>query len=297
MSGVRVYSFREGDRSEYLANYLLSGLGLVTPVPRPEDIGFDFYCQLADQEKGNLTFGYPFIVQVKSDSTKTILFGETKFEDWKRENVEWLFRLEIPIFFAFIEKSTMKMLIYNCSPFAYEFFAEKLPSVIEFRRRETVTDEEANKPIQEELPNWKENENGDGKKHIVDLGNPLISVTNEDIYNDTILKKKKNLLRNVIQIKQQNLIYKKLRLAYINWVLKIKTDESIVTAWAHFLGSDPSILGVMYNSLSHGLISLGMNLKHQNEIELLASLKPLLKKIPTEQIPPLIKTNYSDLFE
>lgn len=39
MSGIRLYSFSEGDRSEYLANYLLSGLGLVTvdighPVPK-----------------------------------------------------------------------------------------------------------------------------------------------------------------------------------------------------------------------------------------------------------------------
>jgi len=89
MSGTRLYNFREGDRSEYLANYLLSGLGLVTVVPRQEDIGFDFYCQLADQEKGNLTFGYPFIVQIKSNSQDEIIYGDTSQDKWKKENIEW----------------------------------------------------------------------------------------------------------------------------------------------------------------------------------------------------------------
>lgn len=39
-TGTRFHNFREGDRSEYLAVYLLSRLGLVTQVPRQEDIGF-----------------------------------------------------------------------------------------------------------------------------------------------------------------------------------------------------------------------------------------------------------------
>ncbi len=297
MSGVRLYSFREGDRSEYLANYLLSGLGLVTPVPRQEDIGFDFYCQLADQEKGSLTFGYPFIVQVKSENTHSIFFGNTKIEDWKKEDIEWLFRLEIPIFFAFIDKSAMKMLIYNCSPLAFDYYVEKTPSVLEFKRRIPVADTEANKPILEGLPNWTQLDKGDGNKHIIDLGNPLITITNEDIFDEAILKKKKSILRNVVLLKQQNIIYKKLNLPYINWVLKSNTNESIITAWAHFISGDTNILNILFNSLSHGFISLAMNLKQQNEIDLLNSLKPFLKKIPVDQIPQLIKTNYPEFFE
>ncbi len=72
MSGTRSHNLREGDRSEYFAQVLHSGLGLCTPIPRQEDIGFDFVCNLSDQESGILTFGHPYIVSVKSASSAEI---------------------------------------------------------------------------------------------------------------------------------------------------------------------------------------------------------------------------------
>src|SRR3954452_11427379 len=72
MSGVRSYSFSEGDRSEYLAQFLLSALGLCTFIPRQEDIGFDFSCSVADQQQGTLTFGYPYLISIKSLSHPAI---------------------------------------------------------------------------------------------------------------------------------------------------------------------------------------------------------------------------------
>ncbi|NIP97713.1 MAG: hypothetical protein GWO24_31475, partial [Akkermansiaceae bacterium] len=64
MSGKQVFNWREGDRNEYLAEFLLSAVGLVTPVPRQGDVGVDLFCSLVDQEKGATTFGYPFLVQL-----------------------------------------------------------------------------------------------------------------------------------------------------------------------------------------------------------------------------------------
>jgi hypothetical protein len=295
MSGLRVYNFREGDRSEYLANYLLSGLGLVTPVPRQEDIGFDFYCQLADQEQGNLTFGFPFIVQVKSENETFIKYGELDKTKWKPEQVKWIFRLQQPIFFAFIEKNTMKMSIYNCSPLAFDYYTDKIPSVIEFKKRIVASSNEIGRPYTEDIANW-DSDKGDGKKHIVDLGNPIITITNDDIYDKEILKKKKSLLRLVIEIKQQNILYKTLGLPYLNWVLKIKTDESIQVAWSYFDTTNPNILPHLYKSLTHSLISLALNLKSNNEQDLLNSLKPILKKLPTDRIPNEAKLSNPEFF-
>lgn len=72
-SPTKLHNPREGDRSEYLAVYLLSRLGLVTQVPRQEDIGIDLFCSLADQESGTLTFGHQFAVSVKSASLPQII--------------------------------------------------------------------------------------------------------------------------------------------------------------------------------------------------------------------------------
>lgn len=297
MSGIRLYSFREGDRSEYLANYLLSGLGLVTVVPRQEDIGFDFYCQLADQEKGNLTFGYPFIVQVKSDSTDSIKHGKEKFEDWKWEHIEWLFRLELPLLIGIVNKKEMTIDIYNCSTLRFLFVENPKPSVIEFKTSNVSAETEIGRPQSVELDNWQEGEKGDGKKYTIDLGNPLVSITNEDIYNHDVLAHKKNILRNIIVMEQQNILYRKLTLPHFHWTLKIDSNKGFQAAWYYGTSSDPNVLSNHYRTLGPGLISLAINLRENKQEELLEQLIPILKEIPNDVVPKGIKDKNPDFFD
>jgi hypothetical protein len=70
---VRSYSFREGDRSEYLAQFLLSALGLCSPISRQEDVGYDFSGSIANQESGLISFGYPYLISIKSQSRRKIV--------------------------------------------------------------------------------------------------------------------------------------------------------------------------------------------------------------------------------
>jgi hypothetical protein len=44
MSGLRLGSFRSGDRSEYLAAYALSRVAFVNQIPRQEDFGIVDFC-------------------------------------------------------------------------------------------------------------------------------------------------------------------------------------------------------------------------------------------------------------
>jgi hypothetical protein len=44
MPGLLLDSFYQGNRSEYLAQYILSALGVAVKVPHEEDIGVDFNC-------------------------------------------------------------------------------------------------------------------------------------------------------------------------------------------------------------------------------------------------------------
>ena len=99
MSGVRSFSFREGDRSEYLAQFFLSAMGLCTAIPRQEDIGFDFSCSVADQEAGVLTFGYPYLISIKSISSPSIEIDPTAtaIQANDRRHVSWLFRQDQPV--------------------------------------------------------------------------------------------------------------------------------------------------------------------------------------------------------
>src|SRR5258706_12115201 len=104
------YSFREGNRSELLADYLLSSIGITTPIRRQDDIGFDFYCHLVnDDDNKYLTFGFPFIIQIKSNSLTSILYGDKNPDHWRIEKISWLFRNEIPFFIGIVDKQNISI--------------------------------------------------------------------------------------------------------------------------------------------------------------------------------------------
>ena len=50
-SGRRFAAFHEGDRSEYLATFVLSSFAAVSPVPRQEYYGLDLICSLTRREE------------------------------------------------------------------------------------------------------------------------------------------------------------------------------------------------------------------------------------------------------
>jgi len=72
MPGARSRPFRLGDRSEQLVEFLLSAFAFTTPVPRPEDIGFDFFCSLISREDQLLRAGPFFTVQAKSNADEVV---------------------------------------------------------------------------------------------------------------------------------------------------------------------------------------------------------------------------------
>lgn len=66
MVGRRSSGLHEGDRSEYLATFMLSSVAAVTPIPRQEDYGLDLICSLTRREANSLFVEQGFGVQVKS---------------------------------------------------------------------------------------------------------------------------------------------------------------------------------------------------------------------------------------
>ena len=75
MPGGRARSFRLGDRSELLVEYLLAGIAFTTRVPRQEDIGIDFMCSLitGSHAASLLKPGPSFSVQAKS-TTEAVVY-------------------------------------------------------------------------------------------------------------------------------------------------------------------------------------------------------------------------------
>lgn len=94
--GVITFNYREGFRSEYLADYVFSAFGPSLPIAREDDYGVDMICNMAYQEGKLMRVEATYGVQVKSQDTAFKYIG--------KQAVNWLFSLEFPLFFVEISK-------------------------------------------------------------------------------------------------------------------------------------------------------------------------------------------------
>lgn len=294
MSG-RLSNFREGDRSEYLATFLLSGIGLVTPVPRQEDIGIDFYCTLADQETGFLTFGFPFGVQVKSASQSDVVFGDLKNGRWPSHDIRWLFQRELPFFIAFVDKAKIKLDLFNTSALWFIIWESPDCSRIVLKPRADRNDNsDVGRPAKTELTEWPAN-SGDGYTYAVDLGQPVVSLQYSDFEDNDKLKKIKSVLRAAIYYEQRNFIYHKLRLPHFEWILRSRSNESFDAAW-FYTTTNVDISDDLIVNLAPMIISLAMNWEQQGRTDDLALLRPLIALIPADMIYAELRSSFPNSF-
>ena len=105
MPGARYQPFRLGDRSELLAELLLSAFAFTTRVPRQEDIGFDLFCSLITREGKLLKAGPFFAVQAKS-STDPLTFS-------KDHEIAWLTGQENPLLLCVVDRPKLAMDVYS----------------------------------------------------------------------------------------------------------------------------------------------------------------------------------------
>lgn len=289
-------NFRQGDRSELLADYLLSGIGITTPIRRQDDTGFDFYCSISDQEKGVLTFGFPYIIQIKSKTSNNIItYGTENQKEWASHQVEWLFRNELPLLFGLVDKATQSIEIYDCSSFYFSRINSKLPALIQFIPRAGDDIQDIRRPEEKDIPNWSRDDSI-GKSYKVDIGNPIITLCNNDFDDNETIKSKKKLLREAISIQSITINFSKLKLPYLNWIVNNTTNISLTGGWAFYIIKDSTGTRFVCNNNAEALISIGIHsIVEQNE-ELISSIKKLLSIISQEKIPVLIKKEFPQLF-
>jgi hypothetical protein len=105
MPGAVARNFHSANRSEILADYLLSGWGTVTPVRRQDDYGVDLYCTLtAPVGQRSVVTDY-YSVQVKSND-----------DPWHfktADEIRWLFEYPTPLFLACVDRTKTVLSIYQ----------------------------------------------------------------------------------------------------------------------------------------------------------------------------------------
>lgn len=290
MSGVRSFSFREGDRSEYLAQFFLSAMGLCTSIPRQEDIGFDFSCSVADQEAGILTFGYPYLISVKSISGPSIDVEPTPavIQANGDRHVSWLFRQDQPVFLGVVDKDNISIRIFSLLPlwFLYYQGGPTIGTLSLKPRLDAQHMQDVGAPERgAELANWP------GHYHYdVDLGHPVAILDLETIQNQNRLGAMKRFLRIAIDFAQRNLLHYKLQIPHFYWFPITTPDASALQPGFFYqpIPPLPEARAQIMQSLAPSLISFALHFKGTGELESLQACARLLRHSPPNTIPTVV---------
>jgi hypothetical protein len=87
---------------------MLQGIAAVAPVPRPEDVGIDAICTLLESAAApsrSLLARETFAVQLKASSVP--------YQELKPQEVEWLLRLELPLFIGVVSIATAELRLHT----------------------------------------------------------------------------------------------------------------------------------------------------------------------------------------
>lgn len=300
MPGSLPFTFREGNISEYLAQFILSCLGTCVPVPRQEDIGADFHCTVARRNGLVLTFGSPYIVQIKSESDvkeDKIYYGwhppkkEGERGVWKKAELEWLFSQENPLLIGIVDRDQLRLSLYSTSALWMAYYKQRLPcQIVLVPNQPSTADAHVPEPKPTPVQDCPAN-TGDNQCWEVKLGPPLISITAHDIQNEANRKVYRRVLDDAIKLDQVNLWYRGLGVPYLNWVLTVDTNNPDhcttrdAKAFYHLVTNIPGSAAAQLGAAAPIIASLVLHYAAENQpadVRAFEGVYPLIKHLQHE---------------
>lgn len=241
----RVFSFRQGDRSEYLAQYILSSIAITVPVPRQEDVGSDFHCSLLKRAEGNLYPYLPFNIQVKSygpDILKNgVQFGgitkanKQKEGKWRGHEIEILCQTDTPFLIGVVNKDEQWMDLFNTIP---RYFIRVNWSGKGTPRKVALipyTPDGANHIGAGKVTKQKSKPGMPDYSWSLPLGQPIVRISIGESEDPVKCEAIKRTIEPYLRLDQENAVFARLGLGHFHWPLVIRP------------GTPPLEMGVGYS--------------------------------------------------
>lgn len=273
MPGQLWNTFRQGNRTEYLATYLLSALGIAVKVPREEDVGIDFHCNLASYYgQGLLRFFAPYNVQIKSSEGggEKIKYGGIKDGKIKDHEVRWLLSQQIPFFIGLVDKKAGNIRIYSTATRWFAKYNGKIPCEIVFvadtpdsqthvgqgAKTSIAPSKAANEvPYDVELVSWE-----------LPLGQPALILNSEQAEDATHIVNVQNNFKDFIYLDEKNSVFRGMGLQAFYWPLVILPNHTLMewgifVAWenvkTHHMSQQMTVLATLVASLQRTFVEAG----------------------------------------
>lgn len=256
MGGRRLSSFRAGDRSEYLAQYVLSRFSFVIPLPRQEDFGVvDFLCVLTKEEDNLVYPRNAYYVQVKSEEADIIL---------DRNQSKWLsFFMDLPLILCIVNKKESRVKLFSCWHIWCGLFRLPIPTKLTLKLNSAL-------PLEAETV--------DGDHVTIPIGPPIINATIDDFEENPILYYQ--ILERWLEIDKLNIARRSVgrvySLGYIEWETNKIPDESTKAKNVYTYGPEYTRIE---KDVAPILTALAHNYRHNKQKEKLAAVIGMLKQL------------------
>ena len=222
MPGIRGYGWRQGDRSEYLAQYFLSAIGISAPVIRQEDIGVDFYCALGREADKRITFHSPFAVQVGSVDSKAFVYGGFDASGkWRKASLDWLFSQELPFFLCTIDRPGARCRLYHVGPMwllRYQYGDMTQVELCPDAYHDPLKESRSTEPI-------SQSGDGDGYSYRIPLGNPIVDLTVPDLETDK-RQAAIDAMEEAVKVEQRNITNRRLGVHICYWFPGLESNSA-----------------------------------------------------------------------
>lgn len=206
--GLLAYNFREGFRSEYLAEYVFSAFGPSLSISRENDYGIDLICNLAFNEKQYMNIEMTYGVQVKSEG------ADFRFKG--KQAVDWLFSLEFPLLLAVVSKTESRIKIFST------WNLNLLLLSIEKGNRETYPEELYFQPTDDSELKGPESTTG-----LIPIGLPILEFNIMDIGDKKLKEKYQKILKEWLDFEVENYLLRRMGVSVAFGFIKWETNKSL----------------------------------------------------------------------
>jgi len=301
---MRFFPYRQGDRAEYLAQYILSALAITVPVPRQEDVGIDFHCSLLRRKGKSLYPGIPFNIQIKSAGKVVkkdgVRFGGiTKKGSWKKHQIEQLCQTDTPLLVGLVDlkKQTLDLFstitrYFVLSNWRGTGFPREVAMIpyIPLGEGHLGVGELENLADRADMPNtlWK-----------LPLGQPIVSITIAESEKTKRCEEIKELLEPFLRIDQENAVCFRIGLGYFDWPLIIRPGQMLKEFGAGLASqpADSPAVKKQLQTVSRIVASLLTSYRISNMKKEILAWETVLQQLPILQTPEFVGSSIKQAIE
>lgn len=293
---MRYFPYRQGDRAEYLAQYILSALAITVPVPRQEDVGTDFHCSLLQRTGKNLYPSLPFNIQIKSSGKKIredgIRFGGvTKKGQWRKHQIDYLCQTDTPFLIGLVDLKKQTLDVFSTITRYFVLSNWKgcgIPREVAMIPYIPVGDGHLGVGEHEDLADrpsmpkllWK-----------LPLGQPIVSISIADSEKPKRCEEIKDLLKPFLLMDQENAVCFRIGLGYFTWPLIIRPGKPLTDFGAGMSSpavDAPAVQKQLLN-LARIVASLLTSYHLSGKKQEILAWEPVLPHLPIAQAPEFVR--------